>query len=124
MASAPASGERLDSSLLGDAASYGLNGCLDAVLEVKLGEDPGDVVRDRVRAQREISRDLVVAFAAGQSPEDLELAVGQGSADGNRGNGAGLDGDVQLADALQELPGDLRGQNRFSGGRGFDGADD
>jgi hypothetical protein len=37
---------------------------LDAVLDVKFGEDPGDVVGDRVRAQREVSRDLVVAFAA------------------------------------------------------------
>jgi hypothetical protein len=36
---------------LGDAASYGLNGCLDAVLDVKLGEDSGDVVGDGVRAQ-------------------------------------------------------------------------
>src|SRR4051812_43724476 len=79
---------------LRDAASYGLNRCLDAVLEVKLGEDPGDVVGDGVRAQREVSRDLVIALAAGELLEDLELAVGQGSADGDRGNGAGLDGDV------------------------------
>jgi hypothetical protein len=55
----------LESTSLGEAASYALNGCLDAVLEVKLGEYPGDVVGDGVRAQREVSRDLVVAIAAG-----------------------------------------------------------
>jgi hypothetical protein len=37
---------------------------LDAVLEVKLGEDPGNVVGDGVRAEREVSRDVVVALAA------------------------------------------------------------
>jgi NAD(P)-dependent dehydrogenase (short-subunit alcohol dehydrogenase family) len=58
---------------------------LDAVFEVELGEDPGDVVGDGVRAQREVSRDLVVALAAGELLEDVELAVGQGGADGNRG---------------------------------------
>src|SRR5215218_2465047 len=63
------------STWLGDAASYGVGGCLDAVLEVKLGEGDDDVVRDCVRAQGEVSRDLVVAFAAGESLEDLELAV-------------------------------------------------
>src|SRR4051794_19697027 len=98
---------RLDSISLGDAASYGLHGRLDTVLDVELGEDPGDVVGDGVRAQREVSRDLVVALAACESLEDLELAVGQGSADGDRGNGAGLDGDVELANALQELPRDF-----------------
>src|SRR5690348_18239699 len=90
------------STSLGDAAAYGVGGCLDAVLKVKLGEDAGDVVADGVRAQREVSRDLVIALAAGESLEDLELAVGQGCADGARGNGAGLDGDVQLANALQK----------------------
>jgi hypothetical protein len=55
---------------------------LDAVLEVELGEDPGDVVGDGVRAQRDFSCDLVVALAAGELLEDLELAVGQGRADG------------------------------------------
>ena len=38
------------STSLGDAASYGVGGCLDAVLEVELGEDAGDVVGDGVRA--------------------------------------------------------------------------
>src|SRR3954447_14847820 len=45
---------RLDSISLGDAASYGLHGRLDTVLDVELGEDPGDVVGDGVRAQREV----------------------------------------------------------------------
>src|SRR5215207_1081008 len=91
---------------------------------MELGEDPGYVVGDRVRAQREVSRDLVVALAASELLEDLELAVGQRVADGTRGDGARLDGDVQLADAVQQLPGDLRRQHRLSGGRGFDRADD
>jgi hypothetical protein len=61
---------------LGDTASYGVSGCLDAVLEVKLDEDAGDVVGHGVRAQRQVACDFVVAFAAGESLEDLELAVG------------------------------------------------
>src|SRR5215212_71810 len=80
--------QSLDSTSLGDAASYRLNGCLDSVLDVKLGEDAGDVVGDGVRAQREVSCDLVVALAAGELPKDLELAVRQGGADGNRSDGA------------------------------------
>jgi hypothetical protein len=62
----PSRRARLDSTSLGDAASYGLSGCLDAVLDVKLGEDPGDVVGDGVRAQGEVSCDLVVALAASE----------------------------------------------------------
>ena len=80
------------------------SGCLDAVLEVKLGEDAGDVVADGVRAQREVSCDLVVALAAGESLEDLELAVGQGCADGARGDGAGLARDVSRECAAEAFP--------------------
>jgi hypothetical protein len=35
----------------GDAAAYGLDGCLDAVVEVEFREDAGDVVVDGVRAE-------------------------------------------------------------------------
>jgi hypothetical protein len=55
-----------------------LNGCLDAVLEVELGEDAGDVVGDGVRAERERARDLLVAVATGKAGEDLELPIGEG----------------------------------------------
>src|SRR5688500_15665535 len=40
----PPSDERGWFASLGDAASYRLSGCLDAVFEVELGEDRGDVV--------------------------------------------------------------------------------
>ncbi len=66
----------------------------------------------------------LVAVAAGELGEDLELSLGKGSADRGRGAAARLDGEVQLADALQELSGDLRGEHGFPGGGGFDGADD
>ena len=56
---------------LGDAAAYGLDGCLDAVVEVEFGEDAGDVVVDGVGAEREFVRDVVIAFAAGELFEDL-----------------------------------------------------
>src|SRR3954451_21406644 len=88
---------------LGDAAPYGVSGCLGAVLEVKLGADAGYVVGDRVRSQRELLCDLVVASAASQSLEDLELAVGKGRADRPFGSGAGLDRDVLLSDELQKV---------------------
>ena len=45
-------------------------------------------------------------------------------ADRDRGTVGVLDGDVELANALQELPGDLRGEHGFSCGGGSDGADD
>jgi hypothetical protein len=54
-------GEDVSRSWLGDAAAYGLDGCLDAVFEVELGEDAGDVVGDGIRAEREVERDLAVA---------------------------------------------------------------
>ena len=49
----------------GDAAAYGLDGCLDAVLEVEFREDAGDVVVDGVGAERELVRDLAIGSAAG-----------------------------------------------------------
>jgi hypothetical protein len=41
---------------------------LDAVLEVEFGEDAGDMVVDRVGAERELAGDVVVALAAGEGP--------------------------------------------------------
>jgi hypothetical protein len=40
-----------------------LDGCLDAVLKVELGEDAGDVVGDGVGAERQLAGDLVIALA-------------------------------------------------------------
>ena len=58
--------EDVTRSLLGDAAADGLDGRLDAVVEVEFGEDAGDVVGDGVGAQRELAGDVLVALAAGQ----------------------------------------------------------
>ena len=55
----------------GDAAAYGLDSCLDAVVEVELGEDAGDVVVDGVGAERKLVRYVVIALAAGEPFEDL-----------------------------------------------------
>ena len=55
----------------GDAAAYGLDGCLDAVVEVEFREDAGYVVVNGVGAERELVRDVVVALAAGEPFEDL-----------------------------------------------------
>jgi len=55
----------------GDAAAYGLDGCLDAVVEVEFREDAGDVVVDGVGAERELVRDLAIGSAAGEPFEDL-----------------------------------------------------
>jgi len=63
-------GEDVTRGWSGDAAAYRLDGCLDAVLEVELGEDAGDVVGDSVRADREVMRDLVVGVASGELGED------------------------------------------------------
>src|SRR5437764_139269 len=92
---------RLETADFGDAAADGLDGCLDAVVEVELGEDAGDVVVDGVGAERELVRDLVIALAAGEAGEDLQFAHGQGGPDRAGGVMArGGDGDVPLADAL------------------------
>ncbi len=58
--------------------------------------------------------------------EDLEFAFGQDGPDRPRGrSGAGgYAGDVAIADALQQLPGDLRGEDGFSGGCGSDRCND
>ena len=63
--------EDVTRSWLGDAAAYGLDGCLDAVVKVEFGEDAGDVVVDGVGAERELVRDVVIASAAGEPFEDL-----------------------------------------------------
>ena len=63
--------EDVTRSWLGDAAAYGLDGCLDAVVEVKFCEDAGDVVVDGVGAERELVRDVVIGSAAGEPFEDL-----------------------------------------------------
>ena len=62
---------RPDGPGLGDAAAYGLDGCLDAVVEVEFCEDAGDVVVDGVGAERELVRDVVIGSAAGEPFEDL-----------------------------------------------------
>src|ERR1700693_801476 len=104
-AKAVAGDARLDDPGLGDPAAYGLDGGLDAVVEVEFREDAGDVVVDGVRAERELVRDVVIAPAAGEPFEDLQLAFGQDGADRARGVVAGRgDGYVAFADALQELP--------------------
>ena len=46
----------------GDAAAHGLDGCLDAVVELEFGEDAGDVVVDGVGAERELVRDVVIGL--------------------------------------------------------------
>jgi hypothetical protein len=74
-------GEETRSRRLGDATSYCLHGCLDAVVKVELGENAGDVVSDDVCAQREVVRDVVIALTTGELAEDLELSFGQGGAD-------------------------------------------
>ena len=55
----------------GDAAAYGLDGCLDAVVEVEFGEDAGDVVVDGIGAERELVRDVAIVLTTGESFEDL-----------------------------------------------------
>ena len=50
--------------------------------------------------------------------------VGQGCADRDCGTVRFRDGDVQFANALQELAGDLWGEHGFACGGGSDGADD
>ena len=55
----------------GDAAAYGLDGCLDAVVEVEFREDACYVIVDGVRAEGELVRDVVIAPAAGEPFEDL-----------------------------------------------------
>ena len=56
---------------LGDAAADGLDGCLDAVVEVKLGEDAGNVVVNGIDAERKLVRNVLIALAAGEAGEDL-----------------------------------------------------
>ena len=68
---AAASAAHLDGPKLRDAAAYGLDGCLDAVVEVEFREDAGDVVVDGVGAERELVRDVVIAPAAGEPFEDF-----------------------------------------------------
>src|SRR5580692_7294545 len=82
----------------GDAAADRFDSGLYAVLEVELGEDARDVVRHRIRAERELTRDLGVAVAAGQKGEDLKLPAGQGRTDRHRGPVAVLDRNIQFAD--------------------------
>ena len=62
---------RPDDPASGDAAAYGLDRCLDAVVKVEFGEDAGDVVVDGVGAERELVGDVVIASAAGEPFEDL-----------------------------------------------------
>src|SRR3954469_21793621 len=50
---------------------------LDAVLDLELHQDAGDVVLHRLRADEELRGDLGVAFALGQQPKHLDLALGQ-----------------------------------------------
>jgi hypothetical protein len=52
---------------------------VDAVIEVELGQDAGDVVGDCVRAERALARDVLIALATGEAAEDLEFAFGQGA---------------------------------------------
>ena len=59
---------------LGDTRSHGLDSRLDAIVEVELGEDAGDVVGDGVGAEVEFVGDLVIAFAAGEPGEDFKFA--------------------------------------------------
>src|SRR5439155_7301400 len=111
-------------SFSGDAGAHCLYGCLDAVVEVELGQDAGDVVGDCVCAQRKLAPDLLIALAARQTLEDLKLARGQDSADSDRRTLAGGgDRDVSLADAREDASGDLRGEHGFPRRRGPHGAE-
>src|SRR5205085_5201074 len=68
---------------------------------------------------------LVVALAAGEAGEDLQFAHGQGSTDSASGVMAcGGDGDVPLANPLQQFSRDLGGDDRLSGRSCPDGRSD
>ena len=88
---------------LGDAGAYCLVGCLDAVVEMELDEDAGDVVVDGVGAERELPCDVAVAFAAGEPSEDVQFALSEVGADragGVLAGGGNDDGAVVFPDAL------------------------
>ena len=53
----------------GHATANCMNRGLDAILQLKLGQDAGDVVLDRVLAEAERMADLLVALTAGQPLE-------------------------------------------------------
>jgi hypothetical protein len=58
-----------------------LDSRLDAIVEVELGKDAGDVVGDGVGADVEFVGDVVIAFAAREPGEDFKFAGGQGGPD-------------------------------------------
>ncbi|HET9719819.1 MAG TPA: hypothetical protein VFP55_07065, partial [Solirubrobacteraceae bacterium] len=103
---------------LGDAAADRMHGCLDAVVELELGENARDEVVNGVAAERELPRKLVVALAAGEACEDLKFADGQGGAD-RAGGVVGCGGDRQSAELL-DLSADLSPARGIAGERGPD----
>ena len=68
----PGGGSRFD-----EPALVGEDDGLDAVAQVELGEDAGDVRLHRRLADEQLGGDLGVGQPAGEQPQDLELARAQ-----------------------------------------------
>ena len=76
-----------------DALLVGVDGDLDAIAQIELGQDAGDVALDGGLAEVEPGGDLGVRQALGHQPHDAELAFaeapGGGGGQGRRGRGRG-----------------------------------
>src|SRR5438067_11121483 len=84
-----------------DSAPDGVDGRLDAVVDLELHQDVRDVVLHRLRADVELSRDLRVVLAVRDQLQDLDLAVGELGADRPL--------DLRLRARRAHTPQDLRG---------------
>src|SRR3990172_3044922 len=63
--------------LPGESVSDGPRGRISAVGDVELAEDVADVAPHRVRADEELLGDFGVGLAAGDEPQDFDLAFGE-----------------------------------------------
>src|SRR6266540_4505954 len=102
---------------LDEAGFVGEDDGLDAVSEVELAEDAGDVGFDGCFADEQGCGDLVVGLAFGDQLEHLELAVGQLVELG----GGGLPGWGAAGELFDQAAGDRWGEQRFALGDGADG---
>ena len=87
---------------------------MGSVVGLDLGEDVGDVVADRLRAEHELAGDRLVVEPLGDEHEDVELAVGELRERPRRARPAGVG---ELADRLGErlVEHDVAGGDRAQG---------
>src|SRR5206468_6682972 len=99
----------LRAASLDDAAANGVDGRLDAVVDLELHEDVRDVVLDRLRADVELGRDDGVVLAVRDQLQYLDLALRELRAD----QFLDLRLRARRPDPLQHLRGDVGRDQRF-----------